>query len=244
MEAKFQEAIIKVNTKEVNFSIGIQNEKILHKIIKYYINSNPNEHEVKIKNLFVDVVVGDHLYEIQTANFNNLRQKLNILLPNYLVTIVYPVSHKKTIYNLNEQGELLNIKISPKIKTPLEILIEMYKIKSFVNHPNLSFKVIYLDMDEYRTQVEKKHFRSKGYVRLKQVPTILIKEYDLKNQNDYFKIFSEFAFPNQFTTKTFSKYFKISTSKAANAISVLKALNIVELIGREGRRNLWQQKNI
>jgi len=243
-EEKLQIAISLCSEEAKNISIGIQNEKILHKIMKYYLSTNPYNHEIKIGKIYADVVVDGKIYEIQTASFNALRKKLDFLLPSYQVTIVYPVSHKKIIYNLSEEGELLSEKKSPKVKTPFEILIELYKIKSYLNNPNLSFKVVYLDMDEYRTIVPKRRMRSKGYVRLKQIPTRFINEYNLKNALSYLSLMKEYDLPTEFTTKEFSKCFRISIQKAACCIQVLNTLQVLNLIGKRGRRNLWQQKNI
>ena len=83
--------------------IGIQKEKILHKTMKYYICSDDNKHEVKINKLsrgvfYADVFENNVIYEIQTSNFNKLRKKLDCFLTNYVVTIVYPLAHRKIIY--------------------------------------------------------------------------------------------------------------------------------------------------
>lgn len=224
-----------------NISIGIQNEKILHKIMKYYITTNPKNHEIKVGNIYADVVLNNHIYEIQTASFNALRKKLDFLLKDYLVTIVYPVSHRKTIITTSIEGEVISEKKSPKVFTPFSILVEMYKIKSYLKNPNLSFKVIYLDMDEYRQKTKKNHFRQKGYERLKQIPTKFINEYDLKEKDDYLKIFDLYNFPEEFTTLEFQKVFKISSSKVANCLQVLHTIGVIELIGKRGRRNLWKK---
>lgn len=239
-EEKLMEAINYCNIPELNTSIGIQNEKILHRIMKYYINFNQSCHEVKIGRIYADVVIDTHIYEIQTANFNMLRKKLDYLLTDYEVTIVYPTSRNKKIYKINENGEYISEVKSPKKKTPLEILVEMYKIKSYLNNPNLSFKVVYMDMDEFRTIVPKKHFRSKGYARLKQVPTSFVKEYNFNTKLDYINVLKEYNLPYEFTTKEITKYLKISSSKASKAVQVLNALGVVNLVGKKGHSNLWR----
>lgn len=242
MQEKLNQAIALLSTPLENISIGIQKEKILHKIIKYYLISDPKCHEVKIGKIYADVVIDNHIYEIQTQNFNMLRKKLDYLLPNYKVTIVYPTCHVKQIYNINEQGELLKTSKSPKKGTPFQVLIEMYKIRSYLSHPNLSFKILYLDIDEFREITPKKHYHAKGYVRFKQVPTKIINEYNLITFDDYLHIFEEYAFLNEFTTLSFSKCFKVSKAKASPAILALESLGIVEESGKEGRKKLWKIK--
>lgn len=242
MQERLNHAISLLDTPIENVSIGIQKEKILHKIIKYYINADPSCHEIKIGNNYADVVTDGIIYEIQTQNFNLLRKKLDTLLKQNQVVIVYPACRIKQIYSINEYGEYIKQAKSPKKGTPFQILVEMYKIRDYLTHPNLSFKVLYLDMDEYREVVPKKHYRSKGYIRYKQVPTNIVEEYNLKTSDDYIDIFNTYNCPTSFTTTDFSKCFKISTSKASNAIKSLETLDIVVFKEKIGRKKLWAIK--
>lgn len=239
-EQKLQLAIGKVNEQVQNISIGIQKEKILHKIMKYYIDENNEHHEIKVGRMYADVMIDNHIYEIQTQNFNMLRHKLDIFLENYQVTIVYPTSRVKMLYTIDENGELLKTTKSPKKGTPFSVLPELYKIKTYLNHPNLDIKVIYLDIDEYRTEIPKKHYRSKGYERFKQVPLTFIKETTLKSKEDYLNLLEEYNVEHTFTINDFSKITKLSYSKSSSAVQVLKYLNVIELTGKLNRKNLWK----
>lgn len=242
MQERLNHAITLLDTPIENVSIGIQKEKVLHKIIKYYLNDDPSYHEIKIGNNYVDVVNDGIIYEVQTQNFNLLRRKLDTLLKSNKVVIVYPACRIKQIYSINEYGEYIKQAKSPKKGTPFQILVEMYKIRDYLTNPNLSFKVLYLDIDEYREVVPKKHYRSKGYIRYKQVPTNIVEEYDLKTQDDYINIFNSFNCPSTFTRNDFSKYFKISISKSSNAIKTLETLDIVTFYEKQGRKKVWTIK--
>lgn len=223
-------------------TIGVQKEKILHKIIKYYLTTNEDNHEIKIGKMYIDVMIDNKIYEIQTRQFNSLRHKLDVLLDNYDITIIYPTFRNKYIYLLNEYGELIKESKSPKKGTPFQLLVEQYKISQYLKHPNLHFKVLYFDIDEYREIAPKKHFKQQGYVRLKQVPKVLVKEYDFMNKDDYKKIFEEYDFTNNFTVLEFSKKFKLSYNKASQAIRSLKELGVIEVIYKQGKANIWGQK--
>lgn len=226
----------------INSSIGIQKEKILHKIIKYYISDDANNHEIKIGRMYADVYFNDTIYEIQTRQFNNLRNKLEKFLEDYKVVIVYPTSRNKTIHTITELGEFIKTTKSPKKGTPLELFVELYKISSYLLHPNLSFKILYLDMEEYRTVVPKKHYKSQGYIKYMQMPLELIEEYNLKNKEDYISLLKEYDLLVPFTTTDFSKKTKISYNKSTQAIRALAKLGIIEIVGKNGRKNLWNVK--
>ncbi len=238
-EQKLEYAKNKANDPSENVSIGIQKEKILHKIMKYYIEEDNKKHEIKVDRMYADVKNDNHIYEIQTQNFNMLRHKLDVFLPNYQVTIVYPTSRIKMLYMIDENGELIRSTKSPKKGTPFSVLPELYKIKDYLTNANLDIKVIYLDMDEYRTQTPKKHYHSKGYERYKQVPLVIVKEYELNGKEDYISLLEEYHLPKTFTVLEFSKIVKLSYNKAQSAIQVLKSLEVIKLMGKVGRKNIW-----
>ncbi len=47
--------------------------------------------EIPVAGYIADIFTGEEIIEIQTGNFNKMRDKLNTFLPQYPVTIVYPV---------------------------------------------------------------------------------------------------------------------------------------------------------
>lgn len=238
----FKKAILLSNSESINVSIGIQKEKILHKIIKYYLSNNPNNHEIKIGRMFADVVLDNIIYEIQTQHFNALRNKLDKFLETNKVVIVYPTFRNKILHSITENGEYIKTNKSPKKGTPLSLFVELYKISKYLNHPNLSFKILYFDIEEYRTVVPKKHYKSQGYIKYMQVPIELIEEYNLKEKSDIIDLLKEYNLSKPFTATDFSKISKISYNKATAAIRSLSTLGIIENIGKDGRKNIWNVK--
>ena len=137
------------NDKNIKTSIGTKQEKTIHQFLKYFISNNSQYHEVKINRHIVDVLIDNHIYEIQTRSFNAFKSKLKTLLDDYLITVVYPIAQNKMLYKVNEQGEIIQVRKSPKKTHPLSIGEELYKIKDLLKHENLSFKIVLLDVDEY-----------------------------------------------------------------------------------------------
>ena len=170
MNSKLKQALEYIShTNSSTESIGTKQEKTLHQTIKYYITTNESEHEVKINKKIVDIYKNGKIFEIQTQGFDKMRDKLDVLLPEYELTVIFPIAHIKTIYSVNEYGELVSIRKSPKKQSPFEIFKELYKVKQYLNNPNLHFKIIMFLSDEFRDIVTKKHVRSKGYKRNDQI---------------------------------------------------------------------------
>ena len=94
-------------SQQISQSIGTKQEKTLHQTIKYFLELNESNHEVKIDKKIVDIYKDNEIFEIQTQGFDKLRDKLNTLLPNYSVTVVFPIAHiKKIIFMYRSQVDL------------------------------------------------------------------------------------------------------------------------------------------
>ena len=92
-----------------NDKIGTLSEKNTHMILKKFISEDETFHEIKVGSYFADVLIDNHIYEIQTANFNKLRDKLNYFLQDHKVTIIYPLPHIKYLQWINQEtGEILD----------------------------------------------------------------------------------------------------------------------------------------
>lgn len=232
--------------KEENV-IGIQKEKILHKTLKYYLCSDETKHEIKIKKsnsgiLYADVYDNEMIYEIQTRGFDKLRNKLSEFLIEHKVTIVHAIAHKKNIYKVFETGEIEGPTKSPKTGKVFEVFKELYKIKSYLNNPNLSLKIFLIDMDEYRYVVEKKHARSSGYVREKQIPKSIYHIYDFKGKNDYIKLLEDLNLEENFTSLDLKKNAKINKTLSTVTLNILTHLEVVERIGKKGNNYIYKIK--
>lgn len=225
--------------------IGIQKEKILHKTIKYYLCSDDNTHEVKINKLsngvlYADVLENNVIYEVQTSNFNKLRKKLDCFLTNYIVTIVYPIAHKKIIYKIDDNGVISKPHKSPKIGSIFDLFKELYKIKSYLKNPNLNLKILLVDLDEYRQVMVKKHFKSKGYKRQIQIPQNLYLEINLNNNSDYQNIIHNLNLTRQFTSEDLAIKAKITKAKAMLTLNILLYLEVVKRVGKDGNSYVYE----
>ena len=133
------------------FGIGTLSEKTVHAILKNYYEPDEDRHEIPIQNYVADIYAEGEIIEIQTRQFDKMRGKLGAFLPLYPVTIVYPIPHEKWIIWIDEEsGTLSKRRKSPLKGNPYVIFPELYKIKMFLKDPNLRFRLVFLDMEEYK----------------------------------------------------------------------------------------------
>lgn len=222
--------------------IGTLSEKMLHAIMKNYYEPNENNHEVKIENYIADIYNEQGIIEIQTRGFYKLRDKLAVFLNQYPVTIVNPMPYNKWVCWIdNETGETTKKRKSPKTWSIYDALYELYRIKNFLLNPNIRFRFVYIDMEEYRLLNGWNYTKKRGSTRYDQIPISIIKELILEQPEDYMQ-FVPFDLEEEFSSKEFAKAAKIQVSTARLALNILYYMGIIIKIGKKGNTIIYKLK--
>lgn len=239
-QERFERAKIKVLLKQNGqHGFGTLKEKTIHQIMKLYYAPNEDFHEVPVNGYIADIYDGKEIIEIQNANFNKMREKLTAFLPEYNVTIVYPIPHIRWLIWLDEEsGEISGKRKSPKTGSGYSAFDELYKIKPFLNHPNLHFRFPLLDMEEYRLLNGWSKDRKKGSTRYDRVPTAFVDEIAIDSVQDYLQ-FIPYELEDTFTNVEFAKIAHIHKDVSSTVLLILYSLGIVERIGKKGNAYIY-----
>lgn len=238
---RFEEAKNKIiGIDRQRLGIGTLSEKTVHAILKNYYESDEDHQEIPIENYVADIYANGEIIEIQTRQFNKLRDKLNVFLPLYPVTIVYPIPREKWLIWIDEEtGELSKKRKSPAKGNPYVVFPELYKIKMFLKHPNLRLKLVLLDMEEYRLLNGWSKDKKKGSTRYDRIPTQLVEEVEIGCLRDYMQ-FVPYELEENFTTKEFAKAARIPTALSQIVLNILYHVGTVERVGKRGNSYLYQ----
>lgn len=237
----FEQAKLKVLLKQHDpHGFGTLQEKTVHAVMKLYYEPDIDYHEVPIEGYIADIYTGSRIIEIQNGNFNRLRDKLNAFLPLYPVMVVLPIPHNKwVIYMDEESGELSGRRKSPITGSIYSAFPELYKIKNFLTHPNLSFAFPLIDMDEYRLlQNRGKGKRRKGS-RYDRMPLALYDEILLERPEDFIQVIP-YELEEPFTVKEFAKAAHIRRDLAQMTLHILYSMELVARPGKRGREYLYE----
>ncbi len=230
-----------IEKERVRLGIGTLSEKTVHAVLKKYLVPDDIYHEIKCGRYIADILYGGEIMEIQTAGFNRLRAKLEEFLKEYEVTIVYPIPHIKWLIWIDEEtGEISKKRRSPKVGSFQEVFYELYKIKMFLKHPNLHFRLILMDVEEYRLLNGYSNDRKKGSRRYDRIPVELVEDKLLNTIQDFKELVPE-NLEEHFTVKMFQKATKLSPKKASVAINVLAHLGVIKYIGKEKSSYLYER---
>ncbi len=226
------------------YGIGTLQEKTVHGILKDYYAPDKDMQEIPINGFVADIYTGGEIIEIQTANFNKMRQKLDSFLPEYPVTIVYPIPHIKWLSWLDEEtGECSPLRKSPVKGNVYKAFYELYKIKNYLTHPNLHLCFPLLDMEEYRLLNGWSKDKKRGSCRFDRIPMAMVDEIRFDRVEDYLQLIPyELAEP--FTVIEFAKAVKIRKEEAQTVLHILHYLNIIERNGKKGRSYAYVVKEL
>lgn len=230
-----------LETERVRLGIGTLSEKTVHAVLKRYLVPDEKFHEIKCGRYVADILYNGEIMEIQTAGFNRLRKKLEEFLKDKDVTVVYPIPHIKWLIWIDENtGEFSQKRRSPKQGNYYEAFYELYKIKMFLKHPNLHFRLILLDVEEYRLLNGYSADKKRGSQRFDRIPVELVEDKFLNSSEDFKELVpNELCEP--FTTKMFQKATKLSPKKAGAAVNVLTYLNVIKKVGKERNAYLYER---
>ncbi len=224
--------------------IGTLSEKTVHAILKNYYAPNEDHQEIPIENYVADIYAQGEIIEIQTRQFNKLRGKLAAFLPQYPVTIVYPIPREKWLIWIDaESGELSKKRKSPAKGNPYMVFPELYKIKAFLKHPNLRFRLALMDMEEYKLLNGWSKDKKKGASRFDRIPTEFVREVSIDCPEDYMQ-FVPFELEDAFTSKDFAKAAHIPVSLSQMALNILYHMDTVDRVGKKGNLYLYKPKEL
>lgn len=239
----FHEACDKVmNTKRERNSIGTLSEKTTHAVLKFYYEPHSQNHEVKLANFVADIVGEQGVIEIQTASFGAMKKKLTAFLEVTSVTVVYPIIRNKWLCWVdNETQTVIRKRKSPKSCVPFSIFFELYRIRTLLTNPNLTFVLPVIDVNELRFMVEGAKSSRKQVIYSDRIPIELVDELQICSLSDYYGLLPN-KLPSPFTVKELSKLSGVPPNVAQAATSVLRDLGIIKLVGKQNQINLYEKE--
>ena len=221
--------------------IGTYSEKALHRILKLYFEENEAFHEVKFLGSVADVKNEKQIYEIQTRAFGKLSGKLEKFLTEMPVTVVYPLPYEKYVRWIDrETGEISQRRKSPKKSSVFDSFYELYNIREFLSNKNLSVKLVFLNVEEFKYIGGKVIGRERKSVRAERIPISIERIVELNDREDY-KIFFPKCLGDSFTAADFNRSVGKRFKYGYSGIAILKSLGLVSEGERVGRKIIYKR---
>lgn len=241
-ELEFEKAKDKIiGIERQREGIGTLAEKSVHAVLKNYFAPDKQMQEIPMEGYVADIYTGKEIIEIQTRQFDRMRDKLQAFLPICPVTIVYPMTAKKILVWIDpETGEEVERRKSPLKASIYDIFEELYKIKSFLPDENLRIKMVFLELEELKLLDGYGKDKKKRASKHDRVPLKLVNEMGMECKEDYLQFVPFELLEAEFTSKEFAKEAKIHPRVAGTVLHVLHYMGIVERVGKQGNAFVYR----
>ena len=218
--------------------IGLLNEKPLHASLKQWYARPGDRFEVPVDGFVIDIVRDDLLIEIQTRNFASINSKLCKLTRSYEVRLVYPVVQEKWIVRSATSGGTAVRRKSPKRGRLEDLFWELVSIPQLLSNPNFSLEVLMISEEELRRYEGKRRWRRKGWVVEGRRLVEVLDRRLFGVSSDWLTFVPDGL--QSFTTKDLATLADTRRDLAQKMAYCLRHTKMIELIGRQGRANLYR----
>ena len=219
--------------------IGLLNEKPLHASLKEWYRAEGDHVEVPLKGFVVDLVRDGTLIEIQTRGFAAMRNKLDRLLDDHAIRLVYPVAAEKWIVKLDDNGVEVSRRRSPKHGIAADVCAEFVSFPSLLSHPNFTLEVALIKEEEVRRPDARKGWRRGGFVIDERRLVCVLETIELTRPEDLLGLVPG-ALPDPFTTADLAAGLERSRHLAQEVAYCLRVSGAVEAVGRDKRGILYK----
>lgn len=219
----------------VSGGIGTLSEKLLHRILKLYIEPDESYHELPLLGSVADIFRDGCVTEIQTRSLSRLVPKLRRFLPQVPVTVVYPLPAKKVLRWVDpESGELSAPRSSPKRCRVYDAYYELYTLREFLQHPHFSLRLYFLEVEEYRYLNGYGKERKHRSTRMERIPNAIVSEMNFRTPADYLALLPP-GLPARFTATELGRAIGPHFRYGHSGIRILQAAGLLDEGEREGR---------
>jgi hypothetical protein len=218
------------------------NESNLHSVLKSLYTDEAEAHEFCVKGFIVDIVREGSIIEVQTGSFAKLNKKLTALLPEYRVTLVYPIACEKTLLVYDRKiKNLLYRRKSPKKGQMLDIMDELIYIPKHIAHPNFSLEVLLTREEEIRAADGRGSWRRGGISIIDRRLLEIVERIELNNIGDFMKLLPA-SLPPSFSNKELSAIMNQPLGKVQKLTYCFKHMGLLQVVGKKGNAQLFEIK--
>lgn len=220
--------------------IGQLNEQPLHNALKHAYAGEIGQLEVRLEGYVIDVVLGEQLVEIQTGNFSAIRRKMQRLVKDHFVKLIYPVAAEKWLLKNPRPGEgaTQTRRKSPKRGRVVEIFNELVSFPELMQDSHFSLEVALTQEEEVREYQGDKRWRQHGWRTVERRLLAVLDRRTFDTPADLARLLPA-NLPPTFTTADLAEGMAISRHLAQKAAYCYRKMAVIQSVGKRSRSNLY-----
>ena len=192
----------------------------------------------------VDIVRGDLLIEIQTANFSAIRPKLTALTAAHTVRLVYPIAQEKWIVKVAPDGaRTLSRRKSPKRGSVEEVFSELVSLPKLLANPNFGVEVLLIKEEEIRRHDGARRWRRGGWVTHERHLLEVVGRKGFETPADVNRLLPA-SLADPFTTHDLARAIGRPRRLAQQMTYCLREMGLIQVAGKRGRAVLYTRTQL
>ncbi len=213
--------------------IGTLNEGSLHSAMKILYTKAGDQLEVPIDGYVVDIWRNTQkenvIIEIQTSSFGSMRKKLESLLQNYEIKVVYPIAIETHLRKPSNK-----VRKSPKKGSIYTIFNELVSITELLQEPNLSFDAVLTTVTKIQEYDPKLRRNRGGYRTVNTELKEILSTQHFDGITDFMQLLPS-DLPKVFTTADIAASARVPRQIAQQMAYCFRKTNVIEEIGSTRR---------
>jgi hypothetical protein len=219
-------------------AIATLNEGPLHAGLKAWYREPGDREEVPVDGRQIDLVRGPLLIEVQTGSFSALKRKLQALVERHPVRLVYPVPLEKWIVRIDDDGEVLGRRKSPKRGRIVDAFAELVSLPRLLLHPNFSLEILLTQEEEVRRHEPGRVWRRKGWVIVERRLLDVVQRHPIERAVGLQR-FLPYGLPTPFTTRDLAAGLQVPRDLAQKMAYCLRKVGALQVEGRRRDGKLY-----
>jgi hypothetical protein len=214
-------------------------ESSLHSAIKKWYFLEGDKLEDRVDGFVVDMVRGDLLIEIQTANFSAIKPKLSRLLNDHKVRLVYPIPKEKWIVHKSmTTGETYGRRRSPKKGRLSDLFSELIRVQCLFSKGNFSVEVLMIEVEEiWRNDGRGSWIRKGASVEDRKLIRVFERRI-FEHKADFLKVLPE-DLCDPFSNRNLAKSLGISVNQSRKMTYTLRKIGTITYVGKNRNQMLF-----
>lgn len=206
--------------------IGTLNEGSLHAALKQLYSEPGDEFEVPLDRFVIDIRRPGLLIEIQTSSFGSMGKKLDHLLEQHKILLVYPIAVESYLNRENAKARK-----SPKRGSIYNLFNELVSIPTLLDHPNLTLDVVLVSVDKMQKHDPKARRGRGGWRTTDRVLREILERHRFQTATDLLQLLPR-NLPPVFTTADMAELGTFDRDTARQIAYCFRALGFFVEVGR------------
>jgi hypothetical protein len=219
--------------------IGTLGEKNLHSALKVWYARAGDQLEAEVDGFHIDIVRRNVLIEIQTSNFSSQKRKLNTLLENHPVRLIFPIAQEKWIIRIgSDRRTLLGRRKSPKQGNIYQLFVELVSLPSLIEERNFSLEVLLTREEEIRRDDGQGSWRRKGWSIFDHRLIEVVSRHIFRKPADFLKLVPK-DLSEPFTTRDLANSIAQPHWLGQKMAYCLRKMRLIHVVGKDGNALLY-----